>query len=213
MKTKYIIIILTVFFGGSCVKQEQSFTPSPFRPALELAITELIDSLKNELGENKLLSIEFYFPDSHTNYRNRRGGEMSMYILDGYASANIDGYTKINSTTIAIYNLKDDVFELVNKNDITFFTDTIVGFKDICVLDLTGKEQFFYKIITEDSITKVSYSMDFSYSIPLREPRCHGGISWSPPEEFLFHDDSLRAEENLKYYQKEVEYYRNKRPK
>ncbi len=214
MKTKYIIILLTVLLFGSCMKKEQSFVPSPFKPALELTITELIDSLKNEIGENKLLSIEFYFPDSHTNYRNRRGGEMSVYVLDGYASTNIDGYAKVDSTIVAIYNLKDDIFELVNKNEVTFFTDTISGFKDICVLDLTKKEQFFYKITSEDSIARVSYSMDFSYLRALRVlPRCQGGISWTPPEEIWFHDDSLRAEENLKYYQNEVKYYRDKRPR
>ena len=132
MRMKYIMMILLILLFGSCAENEkQAFTPvlSPFKPALELAITELIDSLKNEIGETQLLSIEFHLPDF--SYHDRRGNEMSMYILDGYASANIDGYAKIGSTTIAIYNLKDDLFELVNKNDITFFTDTIVGFKDI----------------------------------------------------------------------------------
>ena len=206
-------MILIVLVFGSCVKKEQPFVLSPFKPALELAITEFIDSLKNEIGDNKLLSIEFHFPNSHTNYRNRRGGEMSIYVLDGYASCYLDGYAKTNNTTIAIYNLKDDIFELVNKNEITFFTDTILGFKDICYLDLTGKEQFFYKIISENSITRVSYSMDFSPINTLRIMKgCKSDISWTPPEEIWFHDDSLRVEENLKYYRKEVEYYRNKRP-
>lgn len=209
-------MILFVLLFGSCAENErQPLTPAlpPFKTALELAITELIDSLKNEIGENKLLSIEFYHPDSHTDYRNRRGGEMSIYVLDGYASANIDGYAKIDSVTIAIYNLKDDIFELVNKNEITFFTDTILGFKDVCTLDLTGKKQFFYKISTEDSIRRVAYSMDFSYLKAIRIlPRCRGDISFTPPEEFWFHQDSLQAEENLKYYQNEVKYYRDKRP-
>ena len=210
MKAKYSIIIMTVLLFGSCIEKKQSFVPSPFKPALELAITELIDSLKNEIGDNKLLSIQFFFPDSHTNFRNRQGGEISIYLLDGYASGNIDGYAKIDNTTIAIYNLKDDIFELVNKNNITFFTDTILGFKDVCFRNLTGKEQFFYKITSEDSITKVAYSMNFLYSMPIRVPRCQVGISYTPPEEYWFHHDSIQAEENLKYYQKEVEYYRNK---
>ena len=204
-------MILTAHLFGSCVKKEQPFVSSPFKPALELAITELVDSLKSEIGENKLLSIEFHFLP--ITYHNRRGCEMSMYVLDGYASSYLDGYAKIGNTTIAIYNLKDDIFELVNKNEITFFTDTILGFKDICYLDLTGKEQFCYKITSEDSITKVSYSMDFSPINILRIIKgCKSDISWTPPEEIWFHDDSLRAEENLKYYQKEVEYYRNERP-
>jgi len=134
-----------------------------------------------------------------------------MCLLDGYASGNINGYAKIGSTTIAIYNLKDDIFELVNKNNIIFFTDTILGFKDICYLWDTPKELLFYRITSEDSITKVAYSLDFPYPMPIRKQRCQGGISWTPPEEFCFHDDSLRAEKNLEYYQKEVEYYRNKR--
>ncbi len=205
---KYIIVILTSLLLGSCVEK----VSSPFKPSLKLVITELIDSLKNEIGENKLLSIQFFSPDSHTDYRNRQGGEISICLLDGYASGNMDGYAKIGTTTIAIYNLKDDIFELVNKNEITFFTDTILGFKDICFLDLTGKKQLFYKITSEESITRVSYSMDFLYLKALRIlPRCRGDISWTPSEKIWFHDDSLRVEENLKYYQKEVEYYRNKR--
>lgn len=144
MKMKYIIMILVVFSFESCARKEQSLMSSPFKPALNLAITELIDSLKDEIKEDKLLSISFHFPNSHTDYRNRRGGEISMFVLDGYASAEIDGYAKIDDTTIAIYNLKDDIFELVNKNEITFFTDTILGFNDICILDITGEEQFFY---------------------------------------------------------------------
>ena len=211
MKTKYISIILTVLLIGSCVKKEQSFISSPFKPALELTITELVDSLKRENVENKLLSIEFHFLP--ITYHNRRGSEMRIFILDDYASCYLDGYAKIDNITIAIYNLKDDVFELVNKNEITFFTDTILGFKDICDLDLTGKEQFFYKIASEDSITRVSYQMDFLSFRALRIIKgCKSDISWSPPEEIWFHDDSLRVEENLKYYQKEVEYYRNKKP-
>ena len=53
--------------------------------------------------------------------------------------------------------------------------------------------------------------MDFLYLRALRIlPRCMG-VSFTPPEEMQFYHDSLRVEENLKYYQKEVEYYRNKR--
>jgi len=212
MKVKYITTILTVLFFGSCLKKDQSIVQSPFKPALKQTIMEIIDTLKGDIGENKLLSIEFNFPDRYTYYPNLRGDEMRIYVLDGYASANIDGYTKIGNTTIAIYNLKDDIAELVNKNEITFFTDTILGFKDICFLELTGKEQLLYKIFSEDSITKVSYPMVFFHTPPVRATKCQGGISFTPPEEFWFHDDSLQAEENLKYYQKEVEYYRNKKP-
>ncbi len=214
MRTKCNFLILLFFILISCVGKEKQIIiqdKNPFKPALERVITELRDSLKKEIGKNKLLSIEFYFPNSHTDHRNRRGGEMKVFISECYASANIDGYAKIDSTTIAIYNLKDDIFELVNKNEISFFTDTVIGFRDTCVMFVSEKE-FFYRIIKEDSITKVPYSLDFLNLLPLRLPRCPLGLPYTPPEEYWFHYDSLQAEENLKYYQKEVKYYRNKRP-
>jgi len=61
MKAKYIIIILTAILFGSCAKKEQFLAIAPFKSVLEQTITELIDSLENEIGENKLLSIEFFF--------------------------------------------------------------------------------------------------------------------------------------------------------
>lgn len=211
MKKKYIAIILIVLLFSNCIKKEKSFTPSPFNPSLELTINELVDSLKNEMGENKLLTIVFNYPNSCTNY-SRRNNEINIYLLDYYASANIDGYTKIGNTTVAIYNLKDDILELVNKNEITFFTDTILGFKDICVLDLTGKKSFFYEIISEDSIIRISYPVNSLNLTSLRKSRCKDNMTMNVPEEFWFYEDSLQAEENFRYYQKEVEYFRNKRP-
>lgn len=208
MRIKYITIILIVLLFENCAKKEQSITPSPFKPALELAITECLDSLNYEIGENTLPSIQFFYHDPI----NMTGCKLYIYLLDGYASGSIDGYAKIKNTTIAIYNLKYDVFELVNKNEITFFTDTIMGFEDFCGLDPTGIKQFSYRIISTDSIVRTSDSMSFQYPEILRAPRCEGRIYWTPPEDILFHDDSIRAEENLKYYQNEVEYYRGKRP-
>ena len=213
MKIKHITIVLFVFLLTSCIKNKNQIInslPSPFKPALEQVVRDLIDSLKNEIGENQLLSMAFHFPNEHINYRNRQGVEMKFFILDGYASANIDGYVKVDGTLIAIYNLKDDVFELVNKNEITFFADTIVGFKDVCILlGMPPEKQFFYKMIKEDSILKSSDMIDFPYLLPLRRTRCQGGLTATLPEEWLFYSDSLCAEKNLKYYQEAVEYYRN----
>ena len=211
MKTNYLIIILIVLLFGSCNNKKQVFVPPPFKPALELAITELIDSLKEEIGDGQLLSIYFHYPTDIKNYDDQDFYYMKAYVLDGYASAYIVGCTSIGNTTIAIYNLKDDILELVNKNEITFFTDTILGFKDICFLNLTGKEQYLYKIITEDSVTKVSNSMSFLLSNEIRPPKCPDVVSVKIPKEHLFYYDSLQAEENLKRYQKEVEYYRDKK--
>src|ERR1035437_10976519 len=105
MKTKIIIIVLIFFLFGSCVENRK-----PFKPALERVLLELSDSLKNETGNTKMLSIEF---NSDHYIKNC---DMKIFLSDCYASANIDGYTKIGNTTIAIYNLKDDHYELVNKN-------------------------------------------------------------------------------------------------
>jgi len=195
MTTKSIIIVLFSFLLGSCVDNKK-----PFKPALERVILELKDSLKDQIGENKLLSIEFNNPD-----RYERRCTMKIFLSDCYASAAIDGYAKIGQTTIAIYNLKDDLYEMVNKNDITFFTDTVVGFRDVFGWRLPVK-QFFYSIFKDDSIKRISFNGDFPGFMPIRKTRCPIGATFSYPKKYWFHLDSIQAE-------KEVEYYRNRAKK
>jgi len=192
MKTNIIILFLISFFLVSCVRNE-----TPFKPVLERIILELKDSLKNEIGKDKLLSIEFYNPD-----RYEKKCAMKIFLSDCYASANINGYVKIGQTTIAIYNLKDDLYETVNKNDITFFKDTIVGFRDTCVMFMP-KKQFFYSVFKEDSIKRISFSDDFPGLQPIRKPKCPIGATYRIPEKDWFSLDSIQAE-------REVEYYRNR---
>jgi len=134
MKTSIIFLILLSIFLISCKVNKSQ----PFNNELLKAIMEAKDSLNSE--DNNLLSIEFYNSD-----RYERGCMMKVFTSNCYASAYIDAYTKIGNTTIAIYNIKDDVYETINKNDITFFIDSIKGFKDTCVLFQT-KNIFFYSI-------------------------------------------------------------------
>ena len=47
---------------------------------------------------------------------------MKVFASNCYASGYIDAYTKIGNATVTIYNLKDDIYETINKNDITFFS-------------------------------------------------------------------------------------------
>jgi hypothetical protein len=199
MKTKSIIIILISFLLGSCVQNKK-----PFKPALERVLLELKDSLKDEIGKNKLLSIEFYNSD-----RYERRCTMKIFLSDCYASAAIDGYAKIGNTTIAIYNLKDDLYETVNKNAITFFTDTVVGYRDVFGWRLPVK-QFFYSIFKDDSIKRISFDGDFPGFMPVRKTRCPIGATFTYPKKYWFYLDSIQAEKDLKYYEKEVEYYRNR---
>ena len=170
---------------------------TPLKLALNSFILELKDSLKEQIGENKLLSIEFYNPD-----RYERRCTMKIFLSDCYSSANIDGYVRIGQTTIAIYNLKDDLYETLNKNNITFFTDTILGFKDTCVMFMP-KKQFFYSIFKEDSIKRISFRGDFPDLHPVRKPKCPIGSTYRIPEKDWFSLDSIQAE-------REVEYYRNR---
>lgn len=200
---RYIVIIFIAFLFGNCARNGQSTVSKSFKPSLDQAIIMLMDSLKDEMSENKLLSIEFYFSNRHS-----RGCEMRIFISDCYASAYIDAYTNIHNSTIAIYNLKDDVFELVNKNEIIFFTDTVKGFKDTCVMFVPEKE-FFYKIHENGSIDRISRLLNFPQYMPLRKPKCPEGITYTPPEEYWHYYDSLQAEEKLEYYKKEVKYYRS----
>lgn len=191
MRIGSVIIVLITFVFESCVENKP-----PFKPVLERVVSELRDSLKNEIGNKKLLSIEFN-SDSH-----ERNCDMKIFLSDCYASADIDGYAKIGSTTIAIYNLKDDHYEVVNKNNITFFTDTVVGFKDTCVMFMP-KKQFFYSIYNEDSIKRISCYDDFPNLKSIRRPKCPNRVTFIVPIKDCFYWDSIQAE-------KEVEYYRNR---
>jgi len=223
MKTKYITIILIAFLLYSCVDKQQPCNPTippPFKPVLEKLITELIDSLKNEIGEKELLSIQF-FELSVNDF----GFTLRIFLSDWYLSGSVDAYTKYGNTTIALYGLVNDYHELVNKNSISFFTDTIDGFKD----GWPGAEgewdsydhsppQFYCLIHNTDSISVISTGGSF-WALPsppfIRNSRNENLlVTWTPSEEFLkqrFYEDSIEAEKNLKYYQKEVKYYRGKR--
>lgn len=223
MRTKYIIIILIVFLFGSCIEKEKqtaTVTSPPFKPALEQLITELIDSLKNKIGENELLSIQFFEPSV-----NDLGFTLRVFLSNCYLSGSIDAYTKYGNTTIAIYNIVNDYYELVNKNSITFFTDTIDGFRDSCPkieeikwdsYDISPP-QFYCLIHDTDSISVISTNGSFwnlPYPTLIRKSKCKNLITWTPPEEYLkqrFYTDSIQAEKDYRNYKRNVEYYRNKR--
>jgi hypothetical protein len=194
MKTHVFIIILTLIFFNGC----KDGKTRPFNHALLDAVLEAKDSLKSK--DSQLLSIEFYNQE-----RYERGCIMKVFTSNCYASAYIDAYAKIGKTTIAIYNIRDDIYETINKNEIIFFMDTIVGYKDTCVLFETT-EKIFYSIHKSDSITKFSYPFDdFPAFRPLRIPNCKSGATLTipVPKSDWFYLDSLQAE-------KEVEYYRSK---
>ena len=143
MKTYIFILILASIVFGSCREKKSQ----PFNTSLLQVILEAKDSLKSK--DNKLLSIEFNYQD-----RYERGCMMKVFASNCYASGYIDAYTKIGNATVAIYNLKDDIYETINKNDIAFFSDTIKGFRDTCVLFQT-KDKVFYSMYKPDSIIKV----------------------------------------------------------
>ena len=191
MKSNTLFVILILILG-SCTEKK------PFKPALEQVILQLCDSLRSENENIKMLSIEF------NSDRHERNSDMKIFLSDCYASAYIDGYAKIGNTTIAIYNLKDDHYEIVNKNDIAFFTDTIEGFKDTCLMFIPEK-QFFYSIHNENVIKKISFNNDFPNLVPIRRPKCQGKVTYTIPIDDFFYWDSIQAE-------REVEFYRN-RPK
>jgi hypothetical protein len=220
MKTKNIGIILIVILLSSCVEKRQSYNPptsTPFKPVLEHLITEFVDSLKEEIKDDELLSIQFFEPSV-----NDLGFTLRVFLSDWYSSESIDGYIKYGNTTIAIYNMMNDYYELVNKNAITFFTDTLVGFSDGRIgkpskRDINKMPNFYCIIHSADSIAAVSYNMTFwnlPYATSIRKTRCKDAISFTPSEEYLkrrFYTDSIQAEKDYRYYKKNVEYYRNKK--
>lgn len=189
MKTKITMIFFIIITIVGCKENK------PFKPALERVILEATDSLRKEIGNNKILSIEF---NSDKHFRN---ADFKIFLTDSYSSIYIDGFVKYKGVIIAIYNLNDDYCELINKNDITFFTDTIISFKDKIGYPIPRK-QFFYSIIRNDSIIKVSGSNDFPEYPALRMPKYGKRISYSEPIDTYFQYDSIKAE-------REVEYYRN----
>ncbi len=191
MKAKNIVIISIAFLLCNCVDKQQSCNPPilpPFKPALSKLITELTNSWKNEIGENKLLSIQFFDPSV-----NDLGFTLRFFLSDWYLSGSIDAYTQYGNTTIALYDLVNDYHELVNKNSITFFTDTIDGFKD----GWPGAEgewdsydhsppQFYYLIHNTDSIAVISTNESF-WNLPppqlIRKSRNENSIvTWFPSE-------------------------------
>jgi hypothetical protein len=221
MRTKNIAIIVIVFLLCSCIDKKQSCnppTPHPFKPALERLIIELTNSWNDEVGENKLLSIQFFDPSV-----NDLGFTLRVFLSDWYLSGSIDAYTKYGNTTIAFYDLVNDYYELVNKNSITFFTDTIDGFSNSYPkpeIEMDSYDysppQFYCLIHNVDSISVISTNGSF-WGLPsptlIRNPR-YDLISWTPTEEYLkqrFYTDSIQAEKDYRNYKKNVEYYRNKR--
>ncbi len=206
MKTKNIIILLFVILLGSCVnKTKNTDDKKPFKPALEQVILQLTDSLKDEIDKDELLSIEFNYLN-----RNRYNSIIRIFFSDWYSSGLIDGYAKFGNSTIAFYNLRDDSHEMINKNNITFFVDTIIDFRDICVFGKPQK-QFFYSI-TDEGIKRILFEGDFPAVRLIRSPKCREIGAFRPPEEYWFFEDSIRAEEDFEFYKKEVEYYRNRPP-
>lgn len=199
MKTRifFIIIISATILLSGCKKDNAH----PFNHALLNAVLDAKKSLKS--NESQLLSIDFYNQE-----RYERGCVMKVFTSHCYASAYVDAYAKVGKITVAIYNIKDDIYETINKNEIIFFMDTIVGYKDTCVLFET-KEKIFYSIHKSDSITESSYPFDdFPAYRPLRKPKCEIGATLviPVPQSDWFYLDSLQAE-------KEVEYYRSKKRK
>jgi hypothetical protein len=189
MKTKNIAIILIVFLLSSCGDKKQSCSPPtslPFKPALEQLITGLTKSWEDEIEENDLLSIQFFDPSV-----NDSGFTLRVFLPDWYLSGSVDAYTKYGNTTIAFYDLVNDYYELVNKNEITFFTDTIDGFSDSYSKKGIGKDdysppQFYCLIHDADSISVISTNGSFwglPYPTIIRKPRYDNSISWTPTEE------------------------------
>lgn len=184
MRAKYIIMILIACMQVNCSKKETRESGKPiFKPALEQTITNLVDTLKNISEEIELLSIQFFNPNHFETSCNMR-----IFKSDWYASGSIDGYVKFNNTVIAIYNIKNDYFELVNKNAITYFIDTLDGFKDVGVWETSEHDieipQFCYSIYSEDHIAILPERTFGSLSRAdlIRKPKCKGGIIFIPPE-------------------------------
>jgi hypothetical protein len=186
MKTKTIFISFIIILFLSCKEKK------PFKPALESILIELKDSLKTEVDNKKILAIEF---NSDKHFRN---ADFKIFTSDSYSSVYIDGFVKFKGVTIAIYNLNDDYYELVNKNDITFFTDTIIGFGDNIGYS-KPKKQFLY-FVKNDSIVKVSGSNDFPGYPALRMPKYGRKILYTEPVDTYFQYDSIKAEREVEYY-------------
>jgi hypothetical protein len=200
MKTKNIIKVLLCILLVSCVENKK-----PFKPALEQVLLDAIDTFKDEISQKKLLSIGFYNPDEYN-----RKCVMKIFISNNYSSARVDGYAKLGKTTIALYNLKDDLYETVNKNEIVFFTDTLKGFRDS--FDIKKLERcFFYSIYNEGNIKRISFVGDFKCLKQIRGYRGQKGMKFTfPPDNLIYFFDSIKAEADLEYFKKKVNYYRNK---
>ena len=201
IKIKSVLLLTIIFI--SCTNNK------PFRPILEQTLLEFIDSLEqnSKIDSNELISIEFqYFKKSI-----KLGNTMRIFLSDWYSGSRIDGYVKLNNYTIAFYNLRDDVYETVNKNNIIFFTDTIDGFIDVCSLGKSwgeSKSEFYYSF-EGDSIIRIPPILSFPGSGLIREPKCPPGEIYIVPKEEFFYFDSLQAEEDFEYYKKKVEYFRS----
>jgi hypothetical protein len=222
MKTKNIVIISIAFLLCCCVdKQQSGNSPAPplFKPTLEQLITELTNLWKEEIGENEMLSIQFFEPSV-----NDRGFTLRVFLSDWYLYGSIDAYAKYGNTTVAIYDIVNDYYELVNKNSITFFTDTIDGFKDSYPkpeIEMDSYDysppQFYCLIHNADSISVISTNGSF-WGLPaptlIRNPKCEDLITWTPHEEYLkqrFYRDSIQAEKDYRNCKENVEYYRTKK--
>ncbi len=190
MKTYFFIIISSLLFLHSCKDSK----PSPFNQELLNTLLAAKDFLiSNE--EKQLLSIEFYNHD-----KCEIGCIIKIFSSEYYASGYVDAFAEIDSTTVAIYNIRDDFYETINKNAITFFTDTINGFRDTCVMFQTN-EKIFYSIHKSDSITLFHYPFDdFPSYKPLRMSKCKSDVVLTIPASYWIYLDSLQAEKEVKYY-------------
>jgi hypothetical protein len=218
---KNIAIISIVFLLCSCVDKKQSCSPHthrPFKPALDQLITELTNSWKDGIGENELLSIQFF--DASVN---DLGFTFRVFLSNWYLRGSVDAYTKYGNTTIAFYGLVNDYYELVNKNSIKFFTDTIDGFSNFFPKPEIEMDSYDYSppqvyclVHKADSISVISTNGSF-WGLPsptLIRYQKNDLMIWTPSEEYLkqrFYTDSIQAEKDYRNYKKNVEYYRNKR--
>lgn len=205
MKITNLFSLLIIFFISCSTKDENhKESKESFKPALARLIRNMSDSL-GEKYPKKLLSIEFCDLN-----RLEKPCLIKVSLSDCYSSAYIGGYTRFGKSAIVIYNLKDDVFECVNKNNITFFTDTIPGYKD-CFSMPPSESESFYIIYNDSTIKRVYSKIEFPAIKVLRRSRCAAPIIFSIPEKEYFFHDSIQAEKDLEYYKKEVEYYRHQK--
>ncbi len=192
MKIHTYILILILIPLNSCKKEKEQ--EQPFNSSLLQVILQAKDSLK--VKEDEFLSIEFFHSDVKHQLLLR------IFSSNCYASAYIDGYVKLGKKTIAIYNLSEDYYEIVNKNSITFFVDTIKGFKDTCLM-FVNKKNLFYSIESSDSIVSTTYPFNrFPAYQPLRSPNCKNGVTYEELMYKWFYSDSVLSEKRMKYYRK-----------